>query len=371
MLRNRHIRITAALAAALFLYLPLSLSGQGLPVREFPPFRADAAYAQANSLIAEGFFDEGREQLLQIAAANPNTTLGATSLFRAAMYAASKPEAIAILQRIIAEYPQSRFELQARHAVTSKQATSKEQWLQVASALVSSYGAPTAQEIVQNPIQAGVKYRALPREYQRALIQHYYFVTNNLRSQDRRSEAFEVALFGMDVVTLVEPSCYASFGNQASNIMTELNGQHSTPWPPLDPEVRVRHSGGAGPRPRIRLEARQRVAFSHPISLGKATFQLDGRDVKSDVQVVKHTINLHPSKKRDFFERLRLAYRPGQNLSPGPHVFTATIPVSNTQGVGKGTAQVTIQLRVRKSHDDDDECERRDEDAWDDDWGRH
>jgi hypothetical protein len=87
--------------------------------------------------------------------------------------------------------------------------------------------------------------------------------------------------------------------------------------------------------------------------------------VKSEIQVLKHTISLQ-RKPKEPFERLRLAFRPAQKLTPGPHLFTATIPARNSQGIGQGTAQVQIRLHVRSPKDDDDDCEKHDGDDWDD-----
>lgn len=372
MRKTRRLCLGLAILTMGLYFGPSSVASQPLSLREFPPFRATEAYAQATSLIARSHIGEGRKALLRIAQENPNTTLGAISLFTAASYSSDKQESVVLYQRIISEYPQTRFELQARQGLLSLQATSKEQWLVDADRLIGGYGAPTVQEIVQNPTRAGAKFKALPLDYQRAFVQYYDHASANLWNQNRVSEAFSVNLFGMDVLVLVDPESYPGFASKASHNLETINGPYRTPYPPLNPEVRILHPRGAdpkntGPRPRIRLEARQK-GVSMPISLAKATFKMDGQDIKSDIQVLKHSINLNMKKKKDFFERLRLAYRPAVKLAPGPHLFTATIPVRDTKGIGQGTAQVSIQLYVRRPQDDDDEVDKHDEDDWDDSW---
>lgn len=372
MRRTRMLCLEVAVLTMGLCFRPSSVASQPLPLREFPPFRVTEAYALATGQIARSHIEEGRQALLRIAQENPNTTLGATSLFTAAFYSSEQQESIALYQRIIAEYPQTRFELQARQGLLSLQATSKEQWLADADRLIGSYGAPTVQEIVQNPTRAGTKYRVLPLDYQRAFVQYYDHASANLWNQSRLSEAFAVNQFGMDVLVLVDPESYPGFASKAWHNLETLNGPDRGPYPPLNPEVRILKPHGSvpkntGPRPRIRLEARQK-GVSTPISLAKATFRMDGQDIKSDIQVIKHSFNLNLKKTKDYFERLRLAYRPRIDLAPGPHLFTATIPSGLSKGIGQGTAQVSIQLDVRRPQDDDDDVDKHDEDDWDDSW---
>ena len=320
--------------------------------------------------IANSYREDGKQRLLMVARDNPNTTLGAKSLFKAAYYSETKQEIIDIYNRVINEYPQSRFEIQARQGLISMRATSPAQWLDAATALITGYGAPGVREIFQNPLRAADKFRALPLEYQRSVIQYYASAAPSLFTQKRYDDSFAVALFGMDVIGSVDPSSYTSFANVADMNWTELNGSNYGPSPPLDPEVRLlrpRGSGNSGPRPRISLEARQKGA-SEFISLADATFQLDGQNVKADVRVVKHRVNLRFKTNKDLFERLRLVYRPKEKLSEGQHLFVATIPVRATQGPGKGTARLEVRLNVRGSKDTDDDNENHDEDDWDDCW---
>jgi hypothetical protein len=355
----------ALVLASLFLIAPALAQP---PLRPFPPLVPTPEYIRACDRIVHSYIQQGRQDLLVLARDNPDTTLGATCLLGAAGWSESDDEAIELLNRVIREYPQSRFELQARRGLLAKQATSPAQYLQAADALVSSYGAPSLNDILSNPTRAGDKFRALPPDYQRAFVQHYSSMTTNLRVQKRLEDSFAVALFGTDVIALIDPTCYNGFANSAHHTMLDVFGSNYASGPTKDPEVRVlrpRGQSGAGPRPRIRLEARQRSA-GMPISLEKATFQLDGQDVKSEIRVLKHTINVQTKRPKHPFERLRLAYRPVQKLTPGLHLFTATIPVRDTQGIGQGTAQVQIRLNVRSPKDDDDDCERHDGDDWDD-----
>lgn len=340
------------------------------PLRSFPVSATSPAFDDAMKRIYNSYIEEGRQRLLVVARDNPNTTLGAMSLFKAAYWSENKQEIMDIYTRIIREYPQSRFEIQARQGLLRGQATSPAQWLESATALITGYGAPGVSEILQNPLRAGDKFRALPLEYQRAVVQYYGSAAPSLFTQKRYDDSFAVALFGMDVIVSVDPASYRSFANIADMNLERFNGQNYGPFPPLDPEVRLlgpRGSSNSGARPRITLEARQRGA-SKPISLEKATFQLDGLDVKADIRVVKHKVNLNFQGRKDFFERLRLVYRPTQNLSEGQHLFVATIPVRDTQGPGKGTARLEVRLNVRGSQDCDDEKDNRDDDDWDDRW---
>ena len=93
----------------------------------------------------------------------------------------------------------------------------------------------------------------------------------------------------------MDPASYRSFANVADMNWEQFNGQHYRHFPHPDPEVRLlnlRDFGNSGSLPRISLEARQR-GVSKPISLEKATFELDGQNVKADVRVVKHKVNLN------------------------------------------------------------------------------
>ena len=174
-----------------------TVSSQPLPLRPFPKFTPSPEYGDALKRIADSYREEGKQRLLVVARDNPNTTLGAKSLFKAAYYSETKQEVMDLYDRIIREYPQSRFEIQARQGLVSMQATSPAQWLEAAIALVVGYGAPGVNEILQNSLRAGDKFRALPLECQRAVVQYYGSAAPSLFSQKRYEDSFAVALFGM------------------------------------------------------------------------------------------------------------------------------------------------------------------------------
>ena len=210
-MRNRFLICLALAASCLW----QTVSSQPMPLRPFPKFTPSPEFGDALKRIADSYREDGKQRLLVVARDNPNTTLGAASLFKAAYYSETKQEIIDIYNRIISEYPQSRFEIQARQGLLRGQATSPAQWLDSATALVSGYGAPGVSEILQDPLGAGDKFRALSLEYQRAVIQYYASAAPNLFTQKRYDDSFAVAHFGMDVIGQVDPSSYRSFENVA------------------------------------------------------------------------------------------------------------------------------------------------------------
>lgn len=369
-MKNRLLKLTLFAVACCGL-TPLPLRGQGPEVRTFPDFAPSEAYYRATTALTDGDRDDGLRQLAQLASANPDSTLGATCLFTSASYSEQSADRLQIYQRIIQEYPRSRFEIQARLGIAMMGSNSPAEFIAAADQLAATYGAPTTAQVIANPSQAGVQYRALPLEYQKALAQQYSFLGPALRNSQRLRDSILMCQFGMDYVAKVDPDDRSSFRNGSSGAVIELNGGHNDfrfP-PPADPEVKVRTPQGNGPkgrRPKVRLEVRQRIAFSNLVDLNESTFQLDGVDVKPEVKVLKHTINPTP-KKHQVYERLRLGFRPSQPLTAGQHTFTAVIVVDGYKSPGPGRVSVSVPLRCIREQDDAEDEDGLDDEEWGDD----
>lgn len=353
--------------ALLGLLTTLPLRGQNPAIQTYPPFEPTEAYYQATSEVTEGDRQKGLSMLLQLAAANPNTSLGATSLFTAAAYSGAKLDAANLYQRILSEYPRSRFEIQARQGLANQQAQSPAEWLALMEPLVSSYGAPKANEIVANNARAGARLLALPLEYQRAFVQHYEFLCAVLQNSKRASDSAAICQFGMDYVTKIDPDTRSYFVNYLHGAFDDLGLNYHTRMPYINPEVRVRSPKGQakGPRPKVRLDVVQRELFLPLIDLESSTFELDGQNVRPQVEVLKHSINPTPKKKQTY-ERLRLAFRPAQPLSKGSHVFTAFIVVDGYKPGGPGATRVTVRWGCTRDRDDDEDGDGDDDAPWDD-----
>jgi hypothetical protein len=366
---------TKAFSIACLLALGLMtapLTGQNAAVQTYPDFQPTQEYYAAMELIREAGSarQQGINALLQLSQQNPRTTLGATCLFSAAMYGERKSVSIPIYQRIVAEYPNSGFELQARFALMSLQSTTTESWFLGSDSLLRSYGAPTLAEVKQNQGQAVAKLRGLPLDYQHGLTEIYRQMKVSLQSPNirRYSDALLLSYFGREAFAYDQASA-SSFSSGISYNADRLTGELNPTTLIVAPKVTVRSpkGGKVGPLPRLRFETTLRNSRVAGVSSSDAQFFLDGVNVSKQVQVLSFRVN-PTAKKHQIYEQLLFGFQPTQPLVPGAHQFSMIIPTLGDQInpviVGPGVVRKTISFSVRQVERDCDDD--KDNDHWED-----
>lgn len=348
--------IPAILLLCLLVVLPIQ--GQTPSLRTFEALQLTTEYTAAVSLVEQGYQDEAAAAFLKLADQHPNTTLGATCLFQAAAYSSNETQSLALYQRILRDYPNSRFEADARLGLLNYgPQLSGAAWLAAVDTILPGYGAPSSMEILQDPVLATAKFRSLPTENQRALPHYYEHMEIVIDGQGRTEDLIKLDMFGREAFAGSDPdSTY--FLNGLNNAIVKLNGGEY--GLSRNPQLRLLTDRDRlrGRRPTIRFEALLR-GYSDPMNLETSTFTLDGQDVKSQVATLRHTLNAKP-RQNGVFEKLRLAYRPAAPLQSGRHTFVAVLNCVN--GEGKGTLIVNFTVDPR-----DRDCDDPDRD---DDWDR-
>lgn len=345
------------LSLGLCLLLGLPLQGQTPQVRTFEAFVATPEYAAAQTMLREGYQNEAVAAFLKLAEQHPSSTLGAHCLFQAASYQGSKEGGFALYQRILAEYPNSRFEIDAKVGLLAygPQKTGEE-WLAAMESLAVSYGAPTLAEVLRDPFQALAKFNSLPLEYRHGLHRYYEHMEIMLSRQARDEDLIKLCMFGKEAFAF-DPGVSTYFMNGMNHSLFLLNGRQY--GVSQNPQLRLltKPNNLDGRRPRIRFESLLR-GYSNPVNVARSTFSLDGVDVRSQMVTLRHILKPKPSKN-GVFDKLRMAFQPSQPLAPGRHVFSALIRCDGNSGA----ATLTVNFTVNPER----ECDDRDDD---DDWDR-
>lgn len=344
-------------------------AGQPTP-RVYEPFAPTAAYYDAMELVklAGSEREQGLQALLALAQQNPDSTLGATCLFDAAAYCGNTSRSIPLYERIVQEYPNSGFELQARQGLLSQNTNTAGEWFAGADALLQSYQAPTLAQVVANPSAAVRQLESLPMDYQHGLIGLYQQYEEALSSSNinRYNEAIALCYFGRTAFAY-DSSATSAFSSGISYSTGELRGQKNFVQNVVRPKIKIRSPHGeVGARPKIRIETTLRDSSSCPVAPANSQFWLDGQEVSKEIRV--RNLKSNPlAGKNQIFEQLLLEYQPIQPLSSGRHTFTALILTEGDRvgdPNGKGVSQLEIRFKVKPGERDcDDET---DENKWED-----
>ncbi|MEW6282063.1 MAG: hypothetical protein AB1758_25890 [Candidatus Eremiobacterota bacterium] len=374
---SSYIRITACALALLLMVGIGSVPGQGL--RTYEPFVPTQEFREAFRLVDGLQFAEAVRRFRKIAAENPGTTLGAECLFYAAGCNESEADRRAIYHEIIAGYPGSKFEVQARVCLIEMDIPGGgEPRLLAYDQLARSYGAPPLDGILRwgDRTRLVRQFRTLHTEFQSGLIPVYRGMLNMLELDLRRLEdALRVALFNREAFAFDSIEGSKAVGRVESLVSEIAQGGHVMyqAAPRVDPQVTIRAprpGHRTGPRPKIRVEIAVGDYRVPQVNLGALEWTLDGQDLKP-VMEVRSKIDRSLRLDRPF-EQLRLTARPAQRLSGGTHTVSLVVPTAGYQGEGPGIARLNWTFVVardcddaddeRDDHEDDDRWERDDDD---------
>lgn len=358
-------------------YLFSSQSG-GQTLHSYEPFVETPEYRKALGQVSSGYSRaQGVQAFLDLAAAHPGTTLGAKCLFEAASFGEDESRLDGLLQRIVNEYPGSRFEMHARSWQLSRRVTSLEEYFDGVDQLAQSFGAPTLKEISANPTRAVRKLRALPAEFRNGMAQVY----SNVREvqlgsvKNRLPEALATTQFGLDAY-FDDGIAYRSFDCRKHFIIAEMNGGwQSYEGQRSDPVVKLispKPNQRTGPRPSLRLNVNGGDFYHTGLDLQTegTRFRLDGRDILPELDVRSR---LFPIRKAGHpTEKYRIRFRPSQPLTKGLHTFEVVLIAGGYQGTGPGRTALQWNFTVQGADDDRDDdrrCEKWDQEEsdWDDD----
>lgn len=339
--------------------LTTTLWAQPNQLREFGNFQTTPPYSEAmRQILGEtGSRSDGIEQLLQIARGNPNTALGAHAYFSAATYAETRGQMIEILEEVVRNYPNSRFEISGACLLAKLKTKNFNDCIRELERIVTRYGAPNVGEILNNPAQALGKFRSLPPAVQDALNTPYADFAQALCSPNigRLDDGLKMCSFGSEAYSQSE-SARTNFDNEAGFAHRAYLDQLKVTQVASRPRVKVRTSyTTCGPRPAIRFEVSLRDNRSMRMHTNAWHFYLDGQEVTKGCQAINFRTNLR-AKKNQIFQQYAYEFRPPRDLEAGRHSFTGII---TNYGELPAPDAVTFGLdfRVKKG-------ERND---WDDD----
>ncbi|MBX3110305.1 MAG: hypothetical protein KF743_14080 [Fimbriimonadaceae bacterium] len=371
-MRKLSFLCSLALIAGLTVLLGRPLIGQ--PVVNYEPFVPTPEYRAIQDMINDGKPDTARAAFLALADKYPGTTLSGVCLNQAALWS-ERGEAQAIYERMRSSFPNSRFEIYARHSLLDLQyGPNAAVWRAAADQLAQSYGGPSLQTILAGDHLNTMSEQiwALPQEYQMGLYSLYSEMCGSLSfTGGRYQEALPMAQFMRQTFWKFETRS-DQMAWEMELIWMRANGVKPSEYKhvSVNPTIRLRprKNGVFGPRPRFTLELSTGPLPLNQVSLSQSRILLDGLDFKPSMKLRSYA-DLRPKKKKDSnkpFEVLRLSGRPAQPLSPGSHTLSLVIVVSGYSGTGPGKTTLDFPFRVTGPRDDDDDdC---DDDRWDRDW---
>lgn len=333
-----------------------------------PEFRA------AREFILTGYFDKGVQAFLKIANDNPRTVLGANALEQAAEYTSSPQDKALIFQRLIAEYPRTRYEVAARASLLWFQYgyQNAQGYIQSADRLVTSFGGPSLREISQSQglNRLSNQIWALPEEYQVGLSGVYKSLAGLKATRlGQYQDALPLAVFNRQTFAKFDES--GQLGRDVQFYWAQANRINFNDFKPIlvDPKLRVRPRNnrlGFGPRPRFTFETSTGPLPTAQVNLASSKFLLDGKSLLPRLKISSH-VNLKSGKhQKQPFEVIRLSGRPEQQLSNGPHTLEVEIRAEGYRPGGPGLTKQILNFYVRPNCDDDDD--NAEDDRWDSEW---
>lgn len=303
-----------------------------------------------------------RQQFLAIADQHPGTAQGAVSLFSAAHLSGNGPsnntvgprsplhgDCKAVYQRVINEYPNSRFEMMAREKLLNGTEENDQAYIQQMEALLVQRGLPTIADITRDREAAIDRFRAAPAEYRYGAMHIYECVGLRYHRLGREKEDWALELFG-SVIGL--QGCYPD------RFLREKQGIYYVAPPRINPTVRLlKPKKEAGRRPKIEVEITDGDFKQPQIDIPHLSFQLDGQELINRLHIgMKINKKLEEGK---VFQILHLKYRPATPLTPGTHTLSVFAPTNGyQQEPGTGTTTASWTFRVEGGdHDDDHESD--------------
>lgn len=360
-----------AAIVALILGIGGPLLGQPPANSHYEPFTPTQEFMDAWHLAELGQRPEAVQAFQRIAEAHPGTSLGARSLFKAAYFTPEDDQAAAIYRSIVAQYPNSRFALQANLLIISDQYaySQTQQFVEAVDQLAQSFGAPSLRDISRGNSRLTAQVHSLPTEIQQGLIPVYSEMHGGLSLWLRRyDEALALATFCRETFSFDRDANSFFLGAIEHDLMLKRFGNiTSYDFVRTDPVVRIKSpkpGQAKGPRPRIRIKMFTGDYKHAQVDVAKIQLALDGQDIKPHARIRS---KINTSMKIDkTFERLLLTVRPLAPLTKGPHTLSITVPTQGYQGGGPGITVANVTFNVGKNRDDNDD-ESTDDDDWN--WG--
>lgn len=301
-----------------------------------PPIDAAdiAAAKEQPGLITRQNHSAARDLCLRLAAKYPGTSFGAQALF-GAHYAEilsfeGEADPDATLRRIIAEYPNSRFEVRARYIQLQdltwkgdRKAKRKNY-----SDFLADLGTPRLEDIYlgKDSEQALRRLESFHPGRRDALSSVYYAATF---LADEKEEQIYIALFGRQAFGIFYPG-NIDFGSLLHSILKEQTGKRvGVTTTRTKPAVSI-----ISPQPGSVVETSPVIAVSmtagdyrnSQITLEELSFKVDGVEQKLKT-IVRSKIDPSLAENRDL-EILNVSLT--SNLGPGPH--TVEVLVKTGQG---------------------------------------
>lgn len=249
-------------------------------------------------------FEAAREIYLRLAEENAGTSIGAASLESARMtciYGNDGPGADSIRQRIIAEYPNSRFEIAARFAAVTEQTFNAEraQAFLAYSDFLEQVGAPRLEPLVagQNFEQASIQVKSLHPEIQFALASIY---DDSLYTLETYEQVANLSRFGRSTF---EPMNLDNISFLTSLVEAlEKNTGKSVGNEPSRPTITI-----VSPLPNSTVAANSSIAFTlssgdyhfEQARLGSLSVKIDGEEQLQEA-IISSEINNTLSEGSDF-----------------------------------------------------------------------
>lgn len=358
--------LTLPFLALLCLLGPLQAQSPS-PSRGYEPFTLHKPFGDLLNLTQLDP-EKARIGFLQYAAAHAGTTLGAHALFEVYKLTPQGPGATAVLQRISAEYPGSRFDLGARMIPLAVGNPQKQ--VEDLDGLARSCGAPGLADIVQSGGSSRALTRqveGLPIEVRRGLKSLYLVMHSELSlptGLGQPQRGLPLAVFCQQSLGLVRgtsavPGEEIKFTPQIEWDMMLL-GVPPVAQSRVDPTVQIRSPRPdevKGRHPKIQIQMTAGPRSNVPIDLSRVEFTLDGESI---LPLLKIGVMVNTEQDKPF-EKIRLTGRPQQLLDRGSHSLELTVPTLGYQGSGPGQTRLNWTFQVGRDKDDKDDEERDDD----------
>ncbi len=367
--------MTRTLCLWILIVFLCSLSGSAQTPRTYELFVPSNDYREADRLFQLGSFEKARALFTRIAQENPGTTLAAESLFQVAKINAwayrSRPDAIATYQRVIQQFPLSRFEIRARRYIVNANFDFQKEpdlWLSKLDEIVARFGAPTIREITRARSYENYSERiaGLPSEIQLGLLSVYTAAEGTCGfGLQRYDEAIALGLFIRQSFTVDDDNRYraTALSQLRLALMNKNFGSDvRTQVPIINPTIerrRPRHGHRiSSRRPKFWVIITDGDYLQPQVDLSALQFKLNGQDLKP-VMKIESKID-RKLKRGEVFERLKLTARPAEPLAPGPYTLTVVAPVHGYKGTGPGIATMSwsfVIVAKPGGNDEDDDGE--------------
>ncbi len=257
------------------------------------------------------------------------------------------------LNKIVREYPNSNFEVEAAYNLIDLDHDFDDINGNIGAidALGQRFGAPRVQQLAERQPAALTKFRDLQPDLRKSLGKAYSCLPLLYSRKKDTKSALAFAQISREMK-------FSGYGPKS--ILKIVTGKSWDGQTTQNPVVKVVKptSHRTGSRPRIVVEISDGDYREPQLNWDKFQFSLDGQDLK--LKAANKSQFDTQLRENHVFERLRLIYRPDTPLAPGQHTLVIYAPVHGYLGPGLGATRVEYNFLVppanqRNSNDRDDE----------------